>query len=111
MVLCRYFLLFSCLRRVCCQAMNKAMSQDATAHKFLIDGFPRNHDNLQGWEKEMADKVNLLFVLFFDCSEDVRCSFFFVFTCLLSSPPSLQCDFRFDLFFSFSFSFSLPVIF
>lgn len=37
--------------------------------RFLIDGFPRNEDNLQGWTKKMADKVELQFVLFFECSE------------------------------------------
>ena len=47
------------------------MSRDSSATRFLIDGFPRNQDNLEGWEREMADKVNLQFVLFFDCSEDV----------------------------------------
>jgi len=60
---------------VLCQAMNEAMSHDASATRFLIDGFPRNQDNLEGWEREMADKVNLQFVLFFDCSEDVSCLF------------------------------------
>ena len=40
-------------------------------NKFLIDGFPRNKDNLDGWEREMGDKVNLEFVLFFDCSQEV----------------------------------------
>jgi len=53
--------------------MHEAMSHDAAASKFLIDGFPRNQDNLDGWEREMADKVNLLIVLFFDCTEDVSC--------------------------------------
>jgi len=38
-------------------------------NKFLIDGFPRNKDNLDGWEREMGDKVNLEFVLFFDCPQ------------------------------------------
>lgn len=38
---------------------------------FLIDGFPRNQNNLEGWEKEMSDKVNVLFVLFFDAPEEV----------------------------------------
>jgi UMP-CMP kinase len=37
--------------------------------KFLIDGFPRNKDNLEGWEKEMSGKANVKCVLFFDCSE------------------------------------------
>ena len=36
--------------------------------KFLIDGYPRNKDNFDGWLKIMNDKVNFLFVLHFDCS-------------------------------------------
>ena len=39
--------------------------------KFLIDGFPRNDNNLQGWNKEMDGKVDVKCVLFFDCTEDV----------------------------------------
>jgi len=38
---------------------------------FLIDGFPRNQNNLDGWEKQMSEKVNILFVLFFDAPEAV----------------------------------------
>ena len=41
--------------------------------KFLIDGFPRNRDNLDGWQRQMVDKVDVKFVLFFDCPEDVSC--------------------------------------
>lgn len=40
-------------------------------NKFLIDGFPRNKDNLDGWDKNMTGKVELLFVLFFDCDSEV----------------------------------------
>jgi len=54
--------------------MQEARLHDVAATKFLIDGFPRNQDNLDGWQREMADKVNLLFVLFFDCTEDVSLS-------------------------------------
>lgn len=32
---------------------------------------PRNEDNQQGWQKQMGDKVDFLFVLFFDCSENL----------------------------------------
>lgn len=39
--------------------------------KFLIDGFPRNEDNLQGWTRQLADKVELLFVLFMECPLEV----------------------------------------
>lgn len=38
--------------------------------KFLIDGFPRNQDNLQGWNSEMSSKVEVAFVLFLDCPTD-----------------------------------------
>lgn len=39
--------------------------------KFLIDGFPRNQNNVDGWTRAMEAKVDLQFVLVFDCSEDV----------------------------------------
>lgn len=39
--------------------------------KFLIDGFPRNKDNLDGWDRKMTGKVDLLFVLYFDCPAEV----------------------------------------
>ncbi|RLN31602.1 hypothetical protein BBJ28_00005549 [Nothophytophthora sp. Chile5] len=39
---------------------------------FLIDGFPRNFDNLQGWQEEMAeDEFVVEGVLFYDCPESV----------------------------------------
>jgi len=38
--------------------------------RFLIDGFPRSQDNLDGWEKVMTPKVDLKFVLYFDCPEE-----------------------------------------
>jgi len=53
------------------QAMIEAMQQNPANNNFLIDGFPRNKDNLDGWEREMNNKANLKFVLFFDCGDDV----------------------------------------
>ena len=44
---------------------------DSKTKTFLIDGFPRNSDNLEGWEKQMDGKADVKFVLFFDCPEDV----------------------------------------
>lgn len=49
------------------QAMNKS-----DKNKFLIDGFPRNKNNLDGWNNIMTGKVDVMGVLFFDCPEDVR---------------------------------------
>lgn len=39
--------------------------------KFLIDGFPRNEDNLHGWTRQLGDKAEVKFVLFLDCPHDV----------------------------------------
>ena len=40
-------------------------------NNFLIDGFPRNEDNLLGWNKAMGEKVNLQCVLFFHCTQEI----------------------------------------
>lgn len=48
------------------KAMNKSGEK-----KFLIDGFPRNEDNLQGWNREMKGKAVVKCVLVFECTEDV----------------------------------------
>lgn len=50
-------------------AMNKSMLED-NKFDFLIDGFPRNEDNLTGWSKQMGEKVNERFCFFFNCSEE-----------------------------------------
>jgi len=47
--------------------MNKSSTK-----KFLIDGFPRNENNLQGWHKVMDGKADVKCVLFFECTEEVR---------------------------------------
>ena len=54
---------------ITCSLLERAM-QTSEKNDFLIDGFPRNEDNLQGWTESVGDKVNLKFVLFFDCGED-----------------------------------------
>lgn len=40
-------------------------------NNFLVDGFPRNQNNLEGWNKQMEGKAEVKMVLFFDCSEEV----------------------------------------
>lgn len=55
---------------ITCSLLERAMF-DSGHDKFLIDGFPRNKDNLDGWHRRVADKVKLQFVLFFDCSMEV----------------------------------------
>ena len=36
--------------------------------QFLIDGFPRNQDNLDGWQSVMKDIANVECVLFAHCT-------------------------------------------
>jgi adenylate kinase family enzyme len=41
-----------------------------TYNRYLIDGFPRNADNLQGWEKyDMSDICDVECVVFLECGE------------------------------------------
>jgi len=59
---------------ITCSLLENAMirtKKETGNNKFLIDGFPRNEDNLQGWQRQMSEKVNFLFVFFLDCSEDL----------------------------------------
>ena len=48
------------------QAMEKS-----ELRSFLIDGFPRNKDNLEGWNTVMAGVSEVKRVLFFNCEDQV----------------------------------------
>lgn len=39
--------------------------------RFLIDGFPRSEENLQSWQREMEGVVDVDYLLFLDCPEDI----------------------------------------
>ncbi|CBY41237.1 unnamed protein product, partial [Oikopleura dioica] len=53
-------------------AMNKIMvDSKGEQDKFLIDGFPRNVDNLQGWTKQMDGKTDDRIVLYLNCPLEV----------------------------------------
>ncbi|EGD79111.1 cytidylate kinase [Salpingoeca rosetta] len=51
------------------ELIHKAMEAH-DGNLFLIDGFPRNADNFDGWAERMGDKVDARFVLFLDCDEE-----------------------------------------
>ena len=56
---------------ITCSLLTRAMRESGQTH-FLIDGFPRNKDNLDGWNREVGeDKACVKRVLFFDCEEKV----------------------------------------
>ncbi|XP_012287220.1 UMP-CMP kinase [Orussus abietinus] len=57
---------------ITCNLLQRAMrSSNGPYNRFLVDGFPRNKDNLDGWNRVMDDKVLLKGILFLDCSEEV----------------------------------------
>ena len=37
----------------------------------LVDGYPRNKENIEVWDKTMTDIVDVKAVLFFDCKEEL----------------------------------------
>lgn len=53
--------------------LKKAMEENVKEgrSKFLVDGFPRNRDNYQGWEKIMGEYADVRFLLFLECPEEV----------------------------------------
>merc|ERR1712232_1260975 len=56
--------------------LRQAMDREATASPygdkiFLVDGFPRNFDNLQGWSRTMPPYTTLLGALIFNCPEHI----------------------------------------
>jgi len=58
--------------KVTVSLLEKAMiNNKGGTQKFLIDGFPRNENNLQGWVSHMTGKADVEGVLFFDCPEEV----------------------------------------
>lgn len=53
--------------------IRKAMEKAAPGGggHFLVDGFPRNFDNLEGWTRVMGEKAEVQGVLFYECPEAV----------------------------------------
>jgi UMP-CMP kinase len=43
--------------------------QGWASRRFVIDGFPRNQDNFDGWQRALGDLVDVPFILFFDADE------------------------------------------
>lgn len=56
--------------KVTCSLLRRKMEQ-SPKNNFLIDGFPRNRDNLDGWNEEMSRVAEVKRVLFFDCPDEV----------------------------------------
>ena len=50
--------------------LNAAMNK-TTKSKFLVDGFPRDMDNLQCWIDKMSSVAHIQFLLFLDCPQEI----------------------------------------
>ncbi|CAL7945282.1 unnamed protein product [Xylocopa violacea] len=56
---------------ITCSLLDRAMQMSDNPHKrFLIDGFPRNEDNINGWNEAMSDKCIVKGVLYCECSKE-----------------------------------------
>ena len=57
---------------VTCNLIKNAMQEAGWAEKmFLVDGFPRNQDNYDGWERVMSEISEVIYCLHFDCDEAI----------------------------------------
>ena len=58
---------------VTCRLLKKCIEStvDAKDKIFLIDGFPRNLENIQVWEQIFEKQSKILCVLFLDCPLDI----------------------------------------
>lgn len=55
---------------ITCSLLEHAMNKSNRKY-FLIDGFPRNINNLNGWNQQIGDKAKILFVLFIETPSEV----------------------------------------
>jgi len=55
---------------ITCKLLEDAIVKSGNSN-VIVDGFPRNQNNLEGWQKQMKGKANVNFVLFLDCPEKV----------------------------------------
>ena len=54
--------------------LKEAMEKEYLEHnvdKFVIDGFPRDLQNFEHWNKVMGKETEIQFILFLDCPNDV----------------------------------------
>jgi UMP-CMP kinase len=55
---------------ITCKLLTDAIAANGGT-RFLVDGFPRNTNNLSGWQQVAGDSLSIGGVLFYDCPEEV----------------------------------------
>jgi len=51
------------------KALEVAEGKEVSTKNFLIDGYPRNMDNVTGWERVVGEKAEVLGILYFEVPE------------------------------------------
>ena len=56
--------------KITCGLIKKAMDKYGKDKIFLIDGYPRNQDNIDGWKKEFGNTYILITTIILQCNEE-----------------------------------------
>ena len=54
---------------ITCRLIKKAMDENGKDKIFLIDGYPRNQDNIDGWKEVFGDNYTLIASIILGCDE------------------------------------------
>lgn len=57
--------------KITCSLAKREMDTHGKSSVFLIDGFPRNKENLDGWNGVFGSECEILSVLLLDCSDEI----------------------------------------
>lgn len=57
--------------KITCSLAKKEMEKKGKDKIYLVDGFPRNSENLEGWLEVFGTSCYIIGVIFLDCSDDV----------------------------------------
>ena len=57
--------------KITCSLLKKAMDEAGKKNIFLIDGYPRNQDNIDGWNEVFGENYKLITSIILGCDEEL----------------------------------------
>ena len=57
--------------KITCSLLKKAMDEAGKKNIFLIDGYPRNQDNIDGWNEVFGENYKLITSIILGCDEEM----------------------------------------
>ena len=57
--------------KITCSLLKKAMDESGKNNIFLIDGYPRNQDNIDGWNEVFGENYKLITSIILGCDEEM----------------------------------------